>query len=177
MTDTLTALDATFLELEQLDEGALMSVGGAMVFDPPVSGAIPDLETVREETERRLGQLPRYFRRLSSERVGGLSWPRWVDDEAFDIADHVRLQTLPAPGGDAALCDLVARVFSTPLDRSQPLWELVLVYGLEQGRWALIQKTHHCLVDGVGSVDVWRSCSTRNRRSADIPSSGEPSGR
>jgi diacylglycerol O-acyltransferase / wax synthase len=154
MADTLTALDATFLELEQLDPGALMSIGGAMVFDPPPDGRVPDLDTVRAETERRLTRLPRYFRRLSSERVGGLAWPHWVEHEAFDIADHVRRASLPAPGADAQLCELVGELFSTPLDRSRPLWELVLVDGLEHGRWALVQKTHHCLVDGVGSVDV-----------------------
>jgi diacylglycerol O-acyltransferase / wax synthase len=154
MSDTLTALDATFLELEQLDDGAMMSIGGAMVFDLPPNGEIPELSTVREETEHRLVQLPRYFQRLSAERVGGLSWPRWVDHEAFDIAEHVRHASLPAPGGEAELCGLVAELFSRPLDRSRPLWEVVLVDGLEHDRWALLQKTHHCLVDGVGSVDV-----------------------
>ncbi len=154
MSETLTALDATFLELEQADQGALMSIGGAMVFDPPATGGLPELDSVREETEKRLQQLPRYFQRLSSEQVGGLAWPHWVHDDAFDIAKHVRRESLPAPGGDAELCDLVGELFSTPLERSRPLWEVVLVDGLEHGRWALLQKTHHCLVDGVGSVDV-----------------------
>ncbi len=156
MAEALTALDATFLELEQADEGALMSIGGAMVFDPPDAGSTPDLDSVRRETERRLAPLPRYFQRLSSPQVGGLAWPHWVPDDAFDISNHVRRVALPPPAGDSALCDLVGEVFSTPLDRSRPLWELVLVDGLEHGRWALVQKTHHCLVDGVGSVDVLR---------------------
>jgi diacylglycerol O-acyltransferase / wax synthase len=154
MTETLTALDATFLELEQLDDGALMSIGGAMVFDPLPGGGAPTLETVRDGLATRLGQLPRYSERLSSTRTGGFAWPHWVTDERFEIANHVRHAALPPPGTDAQLCDHLAEMFSHPLDRSRPLWEIVLVEGLEGGRWAIAQKTHHCLVDGVGSVDV-----------------------
>jgi WS/DGAT/MGAT family acyltransferase len=154
MTDTLTALDATFLELEQLDEGALMSIGGAMIFDPSPTGGAPSLEDVRERTAEGLLRLPRYSDRLSATDVGGLAWPRWVHDDEFDISKHVRQAKVRAPGGDRELCDWVGRFFSRPLDRTRPLWELALLEGLEHNRWALVQKTHHCLVDGVGSVDV-----------------------
>jgi diacylglycerol O-acyltransferase / wax synthase len=154
MTETLTALDATFLELEQLDDGALMSIGGAMVFEPLPGGGAPTLEQVREGIAARLRKLPRYSQRLSSTHTGGFAWPRWVTDERFEVAGHVRHSALPAPGSDAQLCDFVAEMFSHPLDRSRPLWEIALVDGLQDGRWALAQKTHHCLVDGVGSVDV-----------------------
>ncbi len=154
MTDTLTALDATFLELEQLNDGALMSIGGAMIFDPVPGGGVPGIEDLRVHMAARLGELPRYTQRLSSHRTDTLAWPQWVDDERFDIRDHVRRAALPPPGSAEQLCDFVAELFSHPLDRNRPLWEVVLVEGLEQGRWALAQKTHHCLVDGVGSVDV-----------------------
>ena len=154
MPDTLTALDATFLELEQHDEGALMSIGGAMVFDPPRAGGRPGLKVVRSRLADRLEHLPRYSQRLSDTHVGGLSWPHWVTDEPFDLASHVTHVSLSAGASDPELCELVAEVFSSPLERTRPLWEMVLVDGLEHGRWALIQKTHHCLVDGVGSVDV-----------------------
>ncbi len=153
MTDTLTALDATFLELEQLNEGALMSIGGVMVFDPGPDGA-PTIEDVRENLTSRLGLLPRYSQRLSSSRTGGLAWPQWCDDEQFDIALHVRRVALPAPGSDDDLCEWAADFYSHRLDRTRPLWEVALIEGLEHGRWALAHKTHHCLVDGVGSVDV-----------------------
>jgi len=92
MTDILSALDATFLELEQGNEGALMSIGGVMVFDPGPDGT-PTIEEVRENLASRLGLLPRYSQRLSSPRTGGLAWPRWCDDEQFDIRLHVRLQS------------------------------------------------------------------------------------
>ena len=77
LRDTLTALDATFLELEQLDEGALMAIGGAMVFDPSADGPPPSVDVLRHRTEEGLLRMPRYSERLSSTRVGGLSWPQW----------------------------------------------------------------------------------------------------
>ncbi len=154
MADPLTPLDATFLELEQMDEGATMHIGGVMVFDPLPGGAVPSLAAVRTDIASRLTLLPRYCERLSSERTGGLSWPNWQDDPKFDIANHVHHAALPTPGRDEELCEWAADFFSHRLDRTRPLWEMVLVEGLEHGRWALATKTHHCLVDGVGSVDV-----------------------
>jgi diacylglycerol O-acyltransferase / wax synthase len=154
MSDTLTALDATFLELEQQSEGALMSIGGVLVFDPLPGGGIPSVEEICAGLADRLDQLPRYSQRLSSTRTGRLAWPRWVEDEQFEIQSHVSRAALPAPGGAAELCDWAADFYSHRLDRTRPLWEIVLIEGLEEGRWALAHKTHHCLVDGVGSVDV-----------------------
>jgi WS/DGAT/MGAT family acyltransferase len=154
MTETLTALDATFLELEQQDEGALMSIGGVSVFDPVPGGGAPPIDEVCANLDSRLDQLPRYSQRLSAVRTGGLGWPRWTDDERFRIRDHITHVALPAPGGHAELCDWAADFYSHRLDRRRPLWEMALIEGLAEGRWAIAHKTHHCLVDGVGSVDV-----------------------
>jgi len=154
VADTLTALDGSFLRLEELDEGALMSIGGVMVFDPPAGGVAPTVEAVREHLAARLGELPRYLQRLSSVRTGSLAWPQWVPDERFDIRHHVGHVELPVPADDGQLSDWTAEFFSRPLDRTRPLWEMMLVEGLEGGHWALGWKTHHCLVDGVGSVDL-----------------------
>lgn len=87
-------------------------------------------------------------------RTGGLRWPEWVDDERFDLATHVRHATLPWPGGTAELHDWAADFWSHRLDRSRPLWDIVLLDGLADGGWSLATRTHHCMVDGVGSVDV-----------------------
>lgn len=154
MTDTLSALDATFLELEQQNEGALMSIGGVMVFDPRPDGSIPSCEEVCDGLAAHLPQLPRYSQRLSSPRTGGFAWPRWVADDRFEIRNHVRHIALPAPGGRDELRDWAADFYSHRLDRTRPLWELAVIEGLGDGRWALANKTHHCLVDGVGSVDL-----------------------
>jgi WS/DGAT/MGAT family acyltransferase len=83
-----------------------------------------------------------------------LAWPRWTDDDRFRIRDHITHVALPAPGGKAELCEWAADYYSHRLDRTRPLWEMALIEGLADGRWAIAHKTHHCLVDGVGSVDV-----------------------
>jgi WS/DGAT/MGAT family acyltransferase len=151
--DQLTPLDATFLELEEADPSAHMHIGALMLFEASAHG-VPSLEAVRRHLDERLDTLPRYRQRLSEPQTGGLHWPSWVPYERFDIADHVRHAALPAPGGPTELCEWAAEYWSQRLDRALPLWEVVLVDGLEGGGWALCTKTHHCLVDGVGSVDA-----------------------
>jgi WS/DGAT/MGAT family acyltransferase len=154
MTEHLTALDATFLELEQVDESAHMHIGAILVFDPRPDGTVPSCEELREHLAGRLGALPRYQQRLSTPHTGGLAWPAWEDDRGFDIDKHVTRAALPAPGGDQELRAWASGFFSQRLDRRRPLWEMALVEDLAGGRWALATKTHHCMVDGVGSVDV-----------------------
>ncbi len=153
MGDHLSALDATFLELEQVDDSAHMHIGGVMVFDPRPHGRAPSLREVREDLSARLPKLPRWTQRLSTPRTGGLSWPAWEEHSEFDIADHVSIATLPAPRGERELLEWAGAYYSERLDRSRPLWEVV-VLELADGRWAMVTKTHHCMVDGVGSVDL-----------------------
>lgn len=152
--DQLTALDATFLELEEMDDSALMHIGGALLFDPVPGQGTPAIEQVRKHLDERLDLLPRYRQKLGEPRTGGLSWPTWQRDERFDIEAHVRHATLPAPGEEGEFLDWISDFYSHRLDRGRPLWEMVLLDGLRDGRWALVSKTHHCLVDGVGSVDL-----------------------
>ncbi len=153
-SDQLTALDATFLELEQDDESALMHIGSAMVFEPGPGYSIPLVTQLRAHLGERLGRLPRYRQKLGAPRTGGLAWPYWEDDPRFEIEAHVRHATLPAPGEEPELLEWVSDFYSHRLDRNRPLWEIVLLDGLADGRWALVTKTHHCLVDGVGSVGI-----------------------
>ncbi|MGA2321616.1 MAG: wax ester/triacylglycerol synthase family O-acyltransferase [Solirubrobacteraceae bacterium] len=154
MSEHLTPLDATFLELEEADESAHMHIGATMVFEPLAGGRSPSREELCEHLSKRLGQLPRYRQRLSAPHTGGLSWPEWEDDPSFDLDTHVTRAALPDPGGDEELQEWASGFFSQRLDRRRPLWEMVLLEGLANGRWALASKTHHCMVDGVGSVDV-----------------------
>ena len=109
---------------------------------------------VREHLEQRLELLPRYRQKLDAPRTGGLAWPSWERDQRFEIDAHVRHATLPSPGDEPEFLDWISDFYSHRLDRGRPLWEMVLLDGLTGGRWALVSKTHHCLVDGVGSVDV-----------------------
>jgi diacylglycerol O-acyltransferase / wax synthase len=152
--ERLSPLDTMFLDLEQADDGATMHFGAAVVFDPLPDGGTPDIERLREHLAERLDQLPRYRMQLAHPRQGRLSWETWEPAPRFDIAAHVSHATLPAPGGDAELHDWIGDFLSHRLDRRRPLWEMVLLDGLAGGRWALASKTHHCLVDGMGSVDV-----------------------
>jgi WS/DGAT/MGAT family acyltransferase len=85
---------------------------------------------------------------------GKLANPVWVDDEDFDITYHVRRSALPRPGSLDQLRELVGRVQSRQLDRNRPLWEIYLVEGLEDGRFAIITKTHHAMVDGISAIDI-----------------------
>ena len=154
MSEHLTPLDATFLELEEADDSAHMHIGAIMVFDPTPDGRIPTRLEIGAHLAHRLGQLPRYGQRLSVPHTGGLTWPAWEEDPEFDLKRHLAHAALPAPGGRRELAEWSSEFFSQRLDRRRPLWEMALVEGLEGGRWALATKTHHCMVDGVGSVDV-----------------------
>src|SRR4051794_2080574 len=150
MAEHLSPLDATFLELEEADDSAHMHIGAVLVFD----GDAPSIEEVREMLSARLDLLPRYRQRLSAHHTGGLRWPEWVDDERFDLGAHVGGGGGGGGGGEAELLDWAADYWSHRLDRGRPLWEVMLVDGLAGRAWALVTKTHHCLVDGVGSVDA-----------------------
>jgi WS/DGAT/MGAT family acyltransferase len=156
MGDRLTSLDASFLEIEEQDEASHMHIGWAMVFDPPPDGSAPTLERLEAQLEPMLRGLPHFRARLSEQHTGGLARPSWVPDERFDLPSHLRHAVLPAPGAQRELLDWLGDFWSHRLDRARPLWELVLLDGLEGGRWALVTKTHHCLVDGMSSVDVTR---------------------
>lgn len=166
--EAVTALDATFLELEEADESAHMHIGAVVLFEPPEDGSAPSLAQLRARLDRVSERLPRFRQRLSEPRTGGLQWPRWVDQEGFEIAHHVREAGLPAPAGEDELREWAQEYFSTRLDRTGPLWEIVLLR-LGDGRWAMVSKTHHCMVDGVGSVDFGQQILETEPVAADDP--------
>ncbi len=149
MSDRLSSLDASFLHLE--DPTIVMHVGSVMVFDPPEDGF--DVDRLGTLISRRIAHLPRYRQKIR-EVPGRLANPVWVDDENFDLSYHVRRSALPKPGSDAQLEEFVARIQPRPLDRGRPLWEVYLVEGLDQGRFAIVTKSHHALVDGVNALNV-----------------------
>ena len=154
MAEQLSMLDTMFLELEQLDQSAHMHIGAGLVFDPLPGGGTPDIAEMRDHLSARVGMLPRFTQQLSGTHAGPLTWLTWEAAEDFDLDAHVRHATLPAPGGRAELEEWLGEFWSHRLDRHRPLWEMTLLDGLEGGRWALASKTHHCLVDGVGSLDI-----------------------
>jgi WS/DGAT/MGAT family acyltransferase len=149
--DRLQPLDAMFVEAEDEDENTSMAIASIAVFEGPV----PSDKEVRALIADRLPLMPRYRQKLRTVpfRLGP---PVWVDDPDFDLGYHIRRTALPEPGEYRQLSDLMGRVMSRRLDRDRPLWEYWVVEGLARGRWALISKVHHCMIDGVGATDLYR---------------------
>jgi WS/DGAT/MGAT family acyltransferase len=149
--DRLNPLDALFVDAEDEDRHTSMAIASIAVFEGPS----PSHDEVLASLAGRLPLVPRYRQKLRTVPFR-LGRPVWVDDPNFDLRYHVRRTALPAPGGDQQLSQLMARVMGQRLDRDFPLWECWLVEGLAQGRWALISKLHHCMVDGISAADVYR---------------------
>ena len=149
VSDRLSPLDVSFLYLEEATTP--MHVGSVSLFEIPARGF--DYERLLALIEERIPLVPRYRQRIRWV-PGYLANPVWVDDENFDVAYHVRRSALPRPGTDQQLRELVARVQSRRLDRDRPLWEMYLVEGLQENRFAIITKTHHAMVDGLSAVDI-----------------------
>jgi len=152
--DRLSATDATFLEIE--DPSVHMHVGAVAIFEGGVlrraDGAV-DIDRVRDYIDGALHQVARFRQKLTW--VPLFRHPVWVDDERFNLRYHVRHTALPAPGSIRQLKRLAGRIWSQKLDRGKPMWEMWVVEGLEDGRFALIVKAHHCMVDGVGGLDLF----------------------
>jgi diacylglycerol O-acyltransferase len=145
--ERLSTLDALFLDLE--DRSAHMHVGAVAIFEGPP----PPYRDLLALIEARLEQVPRYRQRVMPVPLKG-GRPVWIDEAQFDLEYHVRHTALPAPGGEAELKKLVGRLFSQALDREKPLWEMWLVEGLGESRFAVVSKTHHCMLDGISGVDL-----------------------
>jgi diacylglycerol O-acyltransferase len=146
--DRLTGLDTAFLHLED-HSTAHMHVASVMIFE----GHAPTPRELVDHVQSRLHLVPRYRQRLAYVPFEQ-GRPVWTDDPHFNPAYHIRHTALPKPADDAALKRLAGRLFSQRLDRSKPLWEIWLVQSMSGGRFALVAKTHHALVDGISGVDI-----------------------
>jgi diacylglycerol O-acyltransferase / wax synthase len=151
--ERLSAKDVSFLLFET--PNTPMHLAWTWVFDArpllgPEGGV--DIARIRRHVESRLYRFPRFRQRLAVPPLDG--HPVWVDDAGFKLHYHVRHVSLPEPGDDARLKTTTSSIVSQPLDRSKPLWELWVVEGLDGGRFAIVSKTHHCMVDGVSTVDL-----------------------
>jgi WS/DGAT/MGAT family acyltransferase len=133
-----------------------MEVAYTCVFDPATAPAGYSFEAVRAMLADRVPTLPELLplrRRLMAVPFG-LDHPRWVDDPAFDLDNHLHRAALPAPGGEVELRAKVAEVMGRPLDLHQPPWEMHVVEGLADGKVGLIAKIHHSVIDGVAGVQL-----------------------
>ncbi len=153
--ERLSSVDASLLEMER--SNVHMHVGGLLVFDtpPPLADDAAQSRFARflALMRSRLHLVPRYRQKLLAAPLG-LGNPLWVDDPDFDLSYHVRHAALPAPGTMAQLTEYSARILSRPLDRGRPLWEIYVIEGLEEGRFAILSKTHQAMVDGLAGMDI-----------------------
>ncbi|MCV7049294.1 wax ester/triacylglycerol synthase family O-acyltransferase [Mycobacterium heidelbergense] len=147
--DQLTILDAGFLKAEDSDRHVSLAIGGLAV----IEGLIPDRDALMSTLEQRIRACPRFGQRLRMRPLD-LGAPEWVDDPGFDLARHVRHIALPRPGDDRELFQLAADVISRRLDRDRPLWEIWVIEGLSDNRWAMLTKIHHCMADGIAATHM-----------------------
>ncbi len=150
--ERLSALDESFLAFET--PNTYMHVALVTVFEPGevVTGEGLDIGAVRRYFASRLHLVPRYRQKLRTIPLTGDAV--WIDDPQFQIEYHVRHASLPRPGGFKQLQRRCAEILERPLDRERPLWESWFIEGLKGGRFAMITKVHHCMVDGVAGVDI-----------------------
>ena len=151
----LSPLDGSFLRLET--QQSHMHVGWSAKFAAPEEGRPrPSIEALRELAVGRLHEVPWCRWRLDSAPLG-ISEPRWIDDADFDIAAHMVQLTPPEDRvSDETFDALRSTVLSAPLDRSRPLWQVLLVPRLHDGRIGMIGKIHHALVDGIAALQIVR---------------------
>ena len=145
--DWMSPMDASFLHIE--DAMHPMHIGGVSIFEGPA----PPFSELVEMVAGKLALVPRYRQHVRFVPLD-LGRPVWVDDPHFRLPYHLRHSALPPPGDEQQLRDTAARIFAQHLDRSKPLWEIWMLEGVGKGRWALLSKVHHCMVDGVSATDL-----------------------
>ena len=143
----MSPMDASFLHIEGPNHA--MHIGGVSIF----AGPPPRFEALEDMVAAKLDAVPRYRQKVSFIPFG-LGRPVWIEDPHFQLAYHLRHSALPAPGGESVLRKTAARIFAQALDRDKPLWEIWMIEGLSDNRWALLSKVHHCMVDGVSATDL-----------------------
>jgi WS/DGAT/MGAT family acyltransferase len=165
----LTGLDSSFLFLENSRQP--MHVGSVLVFEGSMT-----FEAFRQTLATRVHLVPRLRQRLAMVPLG-IGKPYWVEDPAFNLDLHLQHVALPSPGRWKELRSLAARTFTTPLDRTRPLWEMTFIEGLDEipqvppGSVAIISKIHHAAIDGVSGADMMGVLLdvTKEPREFDLP--------
>ena len=168
----MSPIDSSFLHVENATTP--MHIGGVSIFEGPP----PPFDDLRAMVASKLELVPRYRQKVRFVPLA-MGSPAWIDDPHFSLDYHLRHTAIPAPGAEVQLRQMASRVFSQHLDRDKPLWELWAVEGLEGGRWALLSKVHHCMVDGVAATDlmsVMFSDTTTRGPAGEWAPSPEPSG-
>src|SRR5580658_4589306 len=143
----MSTLDAGFYFVEH--RNVPMHIGSLAVFDGPA----PSYDDLFALFAAKIPLVPRY-RQVVRTMPLQIFRPFWADDEEFELSYHLRHAAAPPPGGPAELREIASRVFAQRLDRDRPMWEAWFLEGIERGRWAILSKVHHSMVDGIGGSDL-----------------------
>ena len=162
----LSGMDAAFLHLETPETP--MHVGSLMLFELPKGYAGDFYEDVKAMIGKRL-HIASVLHRKLAQMPFELAEPVWIEDDDIDLDFHVRSVTLRRPGTLQQLHQLVARLHSTLLDRSRPLWEMVVIEGLENGQVAFYTKAHHSGVDGKAGTELAKVLYDRSPEVREVP--------
>ncbi|TNF62002.1 MAG: hypothetical protein EP303_04680 [Deltaproteobacteria bacterium] len=158
--ERLSALDASFLGFEQ--RNAHWHEAAVLVFDAgPLrtkDGGL-DFDKVLNNYEWSFEAVPRYRQRLA--KIPLFDHPVWVDDPAFNVRYHVRQIALPQPADERVLKRVCGYLLELPLDMDKPPWEVWFVDGLENDRFALVAKMHHCMADGISGMSIVQTLLSR----------------
>ena len=179
----LTPLEASFLDWEHASPSNHQHLDWGMLFDSLPGGGAPPIADVRQHLLQRLVHLPRFTQKVVPAKISAFVRPAWKSDLNFDITAHVSEETLPSPGSEDALLDWLSRYTPRRLSRTRPLWEITLLTGLEDERWALAVKAHHSLLDGLGGaafaetlLDTAPGSLPQRPARTKVPRPGSPSG-
>lgn len=167
--ERMTTLDAGFFFVEHAH--APMHLGALTVFEGPA----PSYQQLAGLYAAKLPRVPRY-RQVVRPALLQMLRPAWAEDEHFEIGHHLRHAVVPKPGQPRQLRRLAEQIYAQPLDRRRPLWEAWLLDGLPAGRWAILNKVHHCMVDGIGGADLMAEIFDLHRDAGPPapPAAGEP---
>src|SRR4051794_14737182 len=170
----LTSLDAQFLAVESARTYG--HFGGLAVYDPSTApGGELTVQDICRLVGERLHMLPPLRWKLAQVPLG-LDLPYWVEDPDFDLDFHIRESAVPPPGDDRQLAEVVSRIFSRPLDRGRPLWELYLIQALSEGRVAVFTKIHHSVVDGVSGNEIVSALLDPSPEGREVPPAPDGAG-
>jgi diacylglycerol O-acyltransferase len=147
----ISPIDSTFLLAESREHP--LHVAGLQLFTPPADAG-PEFARETFEAMRAHQDLTPTFRKRPAAPLGAISNVAWTLDDDVDMDYHVRRSALPTPGRVRELLELTSRLHGAPLDRHRPLWEMHLIEGLNDGRFAIYTKMHHAVVDGVSALNL-----------------------
>ena len=169
----MQGLDAAFVAFEQ--PNTPMHIGSVAIYDPSTApnGFVRFKDVIRF-VEGRL-HLAKTMRQRMVKTPFDIDYPYWIEDPKFDIEYHIRHAALPKPGDWRQLCILAARTFARPLDLTRPVWEMMIIEGLDKvdgvpkGSYALITKVHHAAIDGMSGVEVMHAMNSLSPDGGDAP--------